>query len=65
MKISGKKSRWISNSGTLVVVPICIMKTYEEMEVYLHLVFNLSQNGTEYSASCFGCFDPGKRLSTH
>jgi hypothetical protein len=36
-KISGKKNRWISDSGTLIVVPICTMKAYGEIEVWLIL----------------------------
>jgi hypothetical protein len=33
MKISGKKNRWISNNGTLIVVPVYTMMVYGEMEV--------------------------------
>jgi hypothetical protein len=33
MKISGKENKWISKSGTLIVVPVYNMMAYGEMEV--------------------------------
>jgi hypothetical protein len=33
IKISGKKNRWISNNGRLIVVPVYNMMAYGEMEV--------------------------------
>jgi hypothetical protein len=40
------------------------MKTYEEVEVELHLFLMSAQEGGEWSASHPGCFTPGETKNT-